>query len=442
MPAEVAATLASALAAAPAGPLCAGYSGGLDSTVLLHALAALPAARARGLRALHVDHGLHADSAEWASHCRATCAALDVPLEVMRVTVDVARGRGLEAAARDARRAAFAASLAPGELLALAHHRDDQAETVLLKLLRGAGPEGLGGMRVLREFGNGHLFRPLLELPREALQDYAETHGLRHVEDPSNADARHARNFLRQAVLPLLRERWPQVDAALGHSARWLAQAAGHLDNAARAELARLRGLDPATLDWRGWLALPDALRAGVLRAWLRELDLSTPETLHIAQLEQQLAQAQADRMPCIAWAGAEIRRYREWIHALAPQPDPPDGWRLEGWDGTAIQLPAGCGRIALAGVDDDGAPPPGIVLTLAFRRGGERLRLAGTRHTKQLRDLWQEAGIPPWRRGRVPLVHRGDTLLAVGDYWLSEDGAAWLGGQGLRIAWNGDAAP
>ncbi|HJT96837.1 MAG TPA: tRNA lysidine(34) synthetase TilS, partial [Rhodanobacteraceae bacterium] len=194
---SLAGTLDAALAGAPPGAVCVGYSGGLDSTVLLHALAASSAARARSLRALHVDHGLHADSAAWADHCRTFAATLAVPLDVVRVAVGTTRGQGLEAAARNARYAAFEAALAPGELVALAHHRDDQTETVLLKLLRGAGPEGLAGMRALRPLGPGHLWRPLLDVPRDALRDYAQMHGLAFLDDPSNADTRHARNFLR-----------------------------------------------------------------------------------------------------------------------------------------------------------------------------------------------------------------------------------------------------
>jgi tRNA(Ile)-lysidine synthase len=281
----------------------------------LHALAQMPAARARGLRAIHVDHGLHADSARSAVHCREFTAMLDVPLQLVTVRVDRDAGTGLEDAARRARYAAFAQSLGEGELLALAQHRGDQAETVLLKLLRGAGPEGLGAMRSLRQCGKGFLWRPLLDLPRTALHDHARAHGLHWIEDPSNTQTHLSRNFLRHEIVPRLTTRWPQAEAALAHSARWLRAAADYLDAQSAAALADLRGNEPAMLDWRGWLALPDALRDPVLRRWLRECGLDEPTHFHVAELERQLLAAN-DRTPCVAFDDTQLRRHRDWLHA------------------------------------------------------------------------------------------------------------------------------
>lgn len=299
----------------PPGPLAVAFSGGMDSSVLLHALAHSPAARARGLRAIHVDHGLQADSTKWAAHCRAIAVALAVPLQVIGVRVERDSGTGLEDAARRARHAAFAQALGHGEFLALAQHRGDQAETVLLKLLRGAGPEGLGAMRARRECGEGFLWRPLLEVPRAALRDYAQAHELRWIEDPSNAQAYLSRNFLRHEILPRLQQHWPQAEAALAHSARWQRAAADYLDAEVTAALDKLRGNEPATLDWRGWLALPDALRDPVLRRWLRAAGLDEPAHFHVAELERQLLAAN-DRMPCVTFDDTQLRRDRDWLHA------------------------------------------------------------------------------------------------------------------------------
>ncbi len=264
-------TPATALRDAPDAPLLVGLSGGLDSTVLLHALAADAAVRARGLRAIHVRHDLQPAAAAWAQHCVEFCAAMQVALQVVPVHVRLGSGLGLEGAAREARHAAFAAALAPAEVLVLAHHRDDQAETVLLRLLRASGSGGLAAMRGSRLFAQGRLWRPLLELPRAALLGYAQAHELRWIDDPSNADAAFDRNFLRHRVLPVLRTRWPGADAALARSAALLAEDAALLAEEAQARLQLARTADPHTLSvpalcalspaWRGARAAPLARR-------------------------------------------------------------------------------------------------------------------------------------------------------------------------------------
>ena len=208
--------LAAALQDAPPGAICIGYSGGVDSTVLLHALAA----GGREVRALHIDHGLQPASSGWAEHCRAFCGALGVGITVLRVQVDRIAALGTEGAARAARHAAFAAELRAGETLALAHHRDDQAETMLLRLLHGAGTEGLAGMRRLRPFARGRMWRPWLGVAREELVSYARRHALAWVEDPSNASPQHAaRNHLRHVVIPALQARWPDAARRIAASA-------------------------------------------------------------------------------------------------------------------------------------------------------------------------------------------------------------------------------
>jgi tRNA(Ile)-lysidine synthase len=242
------------LARLPDGDLCVAFSGGMDSTVLLHRLAASPLARARNLRALHIDHALHADSATWAEQCGAFAKTLDVPVETLGVSVDRQRGTGLEDAARRARFAAFATHLRGGEILVLAHHRDDQVETVLLKLLRGAGPEGLGGMRAWRPFARGWLWRPLLDTPRSELLDYASSHRLPWLDDPSNVDTNLRRNFLRHEILPRLTQRWRDAPAAITHSAAWMRAAADFIGVRSRRCAATTR---PVCAGRRGWICPP-----------------------------------------------------------------------------------------------------------------------------------------------------------------------------------------
>lgn len=433
--------LAAALQALPPGPLRLAFSGGLDSTALLHALATLPGARHRDLRAIHVDHGLHADSTRWAEHCMASAVTLQVPCVVLRVSVQRA-GKGLEAAARESRYAMFAAQLPPHGVLALAHHQDDQSETVLLKLLRGAGPEGIAGMRTLRPFAAGHLWRPLLDVPRSTLRAYAQAHRLAWIDDPSNDDARLSRNFLRQEVLPRLRTHWSHLDDSLAHAAQHARAAADFIDSAAEKALSLIQGFDAATLHWNPWLDLPDALRDPVLRRWLRGLQLDEPTHLHVAELERQLREADSERLPCIAFGRSELRRYRDLVYARSQHADPPADWQ-QTWDGSPLQLPADCGHVSLIDAAEADAKPANqhlvpVRTTLRFRRRGETLRPVGSPHTRELRDLFQQAGVPPWERARVPVLCDGDSgeLLAVGDLWLSQAGATWLEQRGLRFQW------
>lgn len=425
----------------PGGGIVVAFSGGMDSTVLLHALAHLPAARARGLRALHVDHGLHPDSASWARHCAYRAQGLGIAIDTIRVEVE-RNGTGLEDAARKQRLDALAQQLAPGEILALAQHRDDQAETILLKLLRGAGPEGLAGMRTMRQFAQGYLWRPLLGLPRAALHAHARSHELRWVEDPSNRDTQLRRNFLRAEILPRLLERWPDAHAALAHSATWARHAAEFIDAQGTQALASMQGLDPATLDWSRWLALPDALRDPVLRQWLRQLGLDEPAHFHVAELERQLRGSARDRNPCVRWDNTEVRRYRDLLYAMRPAPPVPADWNAD-WNGGLLALPDG-GSLALErGADLRIAGPAWHVpafhvpaFHVRYRRGGERLRPAGKPHSRELRLLLQEAGVPPWQRARVPLIFAGEQLLAAGDLFLSEPAQVLCAQLDARIVW------
>lgn len=421
--------MADALAATPPTALCIAFSGGPDSSALLHALAQLPEAHARGLRALHVDHGLQADSAAWAEHCRRFCAALAVPCDVLRVRVDTAAGAGLEAAARHARYAALAAALHEGEWLLLGHHRDDQAETVLLKLLRGAGPDSLGGMHALRPFGHGQMWRPLLTLSRRQLRDYVEMHQLDCIDDPSNADTRLARNQLRHEILPRLQQHWPQAVDSILHSAMLCRAAADSLRTQWLAAFDILH--DPATdsVDASGWLALAPALREPLLDHWLHARNLPAPTTAQRRQIEHQ-CHARAGRLPCICWAGAELHVWKGRLWALAPGHALPGGWQSS-WRGEPLNLPGG-GTLSLTVASARLDEP----LTLRLRHGGERIKPDGDAHTRELRDLFQQQSMPPWQRAVCPLLYADDELIAVADRWLSARGTAIFRQAGARPRW------
>lgn len=416
--------------AAPARPVLAAFSGGLDSTVLLHWLAAHPAMHG-GLRAIHVDHGLHPESGAWAAHCREACAALGVPLAVVRVDVARDSGHGPEAAARAARHGAFAAALRGGEVLALAHHADDQAETFLLRALRASGPDGLAAMRPWLAYRAGWAWRPLLESPREALLAYAQAHGLRWVEDPTNTDPSFDRNFMRHAVMPRLCERWPHAAAALAASARLSAEAADLLDAEDAQLLAALQAVPAGTLAVAGLSALPAARRARLLRRWVAGRGLPPLPANGVERIERELLPARHDAEPAFAWSGACVRRWRDALHAgLARAPLPAD-WAAT-WDGRApLALPGG-GTLQLEGADGFDAP-----LRASARRGGERIALPGRGHHHALKHVLQDFGVPPWERERLPLLaDAAGELLAAGDRIVAAPLQAWLEARGARLAW------
>jgi tRNA(Ile)-lysidine synthase len=416
--------------AGPARPVLLGFSGGLDSTVLLHLLAAAPGLH-DGLRAIHVHHGLHAGADAWVAHCRAACRAAGIPLQVVHVDVERDGGHGLEAAARAARHQAFAAQLRDDEVLALAHHRDDQAETFLLRALRASGPDGLAAMRPWRRHAGGWLWRPLLETPRAALLAHARAGGLAWIDDPSNADPRFDRNYLRTRVMPLLRERWPSADAAFANSAGLCAEAVSLLADDDAGAVAAAATDDAAVLDVRSLAALPRSRRARVLRHWIASLGLPPLPASGIAVVETDLLGGRADARAEFAWSGTRLRRWRDGLHAEPDGGRLPEGWQCE-WDGaTPLRMPDGS-VLALRGAERFAA-----TLRVHGRNGGERITLPGRSHSHALKHVLQEAGVPPWRRERLPLLSSSDgTLLAAGDRVVSGALAAWLQANAAHLHW------
>jgi len=401
-------------------PVLVGLSGGMDSTVLLHMLAM---AGGHELRAIHVHHGLHADADAWAMHCRALCDHLGVPLAIANVDVDTGGGRGLEAAARDARRAAFAAELRDGEVLALAHHRDDQAETFLLRALRASGPDGLGAMRRWRTFGHGWLWRPLLETPRSELLAHARQHALQWIEDPSNNDASYDRNFIRHHALPLLRERWPHADAAFARSAMLSADASALLDEEDARALTSIGCGDARVIRVDGLRLLSSTRRARVLRRWIDGLGLPPLPAQGVSRVEADLLDAAPDAQAEFAWSGATIQRWRNLLHADLQRAPLPLDWQVA-WNGREpLPLPGDGGVLRLLGASGFDAP-----LRVGARRGGERILLAGRAHSHSLKHLLQHLNVPPWQRARLPLLSDADGhLLAVANLVYAAEFEAWL---------------
>ena len=286
------------------------FSGGADSLALLHALSALREQLAPAeIGAVHVHHGLHADADAWEGDCRRVCEELRVTLETLRVDAGAGPAESPEAAARRARYAALADLVGTGEVVCTAHHQRDQAETLLLQLVRGAGPAGLAGMPALAPLGRGWLARPLLGESPESLRDYLRRHGAAWTEDPSNADRRFDRNYMRQVVLASLEDRWPGVERTLARAAAHQADSARIAAELAGKDLADTRGSQPGTLSGSALLRLSKARARNLLRYWLKERGLPVAGAAHIENIVEELVKAREDAEPLVCWPGAEVRR-------------------------------------------------------------------------------------------------------------------------------------
>lgn len=414
-------------------------SGGMDSVVLLHVLAGLPAGLRRDLRIIHVHHGLNPLADAWAEHVRELASAVEADFVLCRVRVDAAGS--LEAAAREARYRALSGCLSAGDVLITAHHADDQAETVLLRLLRGSGLPGLGGMRpvaVVPFSGGSHpLWRPFLSVSRRQIGQYAAAHGLRWVEDGSNRDTRHARNLLRHRVMPVLDQAWPGAAGLLSAAAERFQEAAVLQAELAAIDMMAIRNPD-RSLRVAGLLELPPPRRANLVRHWLADLGLDPPDREGLHAIVEEVGLSRPDGQPCYRWKGQEVRRYRGSLHGLRCSPRPV-GADVIDWARRqeALLLPDGR-RLEACLVRSDGFRPEiwrhAGQIRIRFRQGGETLRLPGRSHGKTLKHLFQEQGVPPWERERCPLVYADDRLIQVAGYWTDAAYAVGPDEQGVSI--------
>jgi tRNA(Ile)-lysidine synthase len=351
-----------------------------------------------------------------------------------RVQIELQGGLGVEAAARDARYAALAELMLPGDWLLSAHHREDQAETLLLNLLRGSGPAGLAGIAALRPFARGWLARPLLAFSQDALRDYALQHDLRWIDDPSNQDHAFDRNYLRHEVLPRIESRWPGAAQRLYRSSLIASESASLLRDLAEID-ARELGDRQDRLELAALRALPPPRQRNVLRYVLRELGLNMPSAAQLQRLLDEVVGARADAEPVLRWSDVEIRRYREHLYLLAPATAVSAPTTLT-WQGQSrLELGDRNGALVLQPGAAVGLDPQLVQqgLRVSFRHGGEKIKLLNQSYTKSLKNLFQEEGIVPWMRDRLPLIYAGKQLVAVADLWLADDAASQ---PGFAISW------
>lgn len=409
------------------------YSGGLDSSCLLHAVTQLRKGSDFQIRAIHINHGIHPESDEWQRHCEQTCTLMGIELVSERLEL------GSQTSEDDARRArykAFEAALRRGETLLMAHHLDDQLETLLLRLARGSGLSGLSGMPHERRLGHGQLLRPWITLKRSDLQRYAEQEQLHWVEDTSNSGVLYDRNYCRNQLLPLVEQRWPAYRESWSKSQTLLAESAELLAELARDDVSRLSE-SGQELDLTELQTLSPVRQRNALRHWLSELGLELPGWQQLHQLQNEFIAGRSDSRNVFDLGQFYIQRFQQRLYVLQ---HPSEGKILQPcvWDCAAqsdLQL-TGNGRLLAnatlsAGISSTHAG----ALQVRYREGGESVRLPG-RPEKTLKKLLQEEHVPPWLRERLPLIFADDQLVCVPGLGVADKFGAGEGEEGWEIHW------
>lgn len=424
-------------------PYLVAYSGGLDSHVLLHALAHLKQQNPSiNLRAMHINHGLQNIANDWEQHCQAICEALDIPYVQQRLALKPATGESIEALARKQRYFALATNLQPNELLVTAQHQDDQAETLLLQLLRGAGSKGLAAMPESKAFAHSHHVRPLLKIPKSVLLDYAQTFALDYIEDPSNQDHQFDRNFLRHQVMTPLKARWPSMSATLSRAAAIQAETSqlldGYIDQQYQAiqQQTQAKDLSPFIQDQNTTLAvkalrdLPYAQQKALIRHWIRLNAYPTPSEKKLKQLIQDMLYAGSDRQPVLTWHKTEVRRHHDYLYIMPPylanMIDKPIIWQ-------DMTKPLPLANLGITLSPDILSPYLSAIeqfnLTLSVSNRytndvenksqrepikSNKIKLSLNSPSMSLKHFFQEKNIPAWERNQIPLIYANEHLIVI----------------------------
>ncbi len=412
------------------------YSGGLDSSVLLHMVYQLMRQRSDlTVRAAYVHHGLSSHADSWAQHCVDTCQQWGILCSVLPVRVD-AREHGVEAAARDARYQALRVHLLPEEVLLTAQHLDDQSETFLLALKRGSGPAGLSSMGSTGSLGGHQLKRPLLGIPRTQLEGYARHYQLTWVEDESNQDDRYDRNFLRLQVLPLLKQRWPSFPDAVARSARLCAEQEQLLDELLAASLHSACDTEGA-LAIDALIPLSESHRFALLRRWLKVHGVTMPSREQLLHLWQDVALSRRDAEPLLQLGKVQIRRFRQRLYCIALCANVVGlvlPWQPE--EG-ALTLPQQLGSLLLS---EQGMrirrPHPDEQVSVRFGLKG-KLHIVGRSGSRSAKKLWQEYAIPPWMREQIPILYYNEQPIAAIGVFVMREGEAQNDAASWQVVWH-----
>lgn len=436
-------------------------SGGLDSMALLTlALPFLVKKYQATIDVIHVHHGLSPYADDWAAHCLTVSQALGLECHVERVDV-VSQGKGVEAAAREARYAVFKRYLEGGGVLLQGHHLDDQAETVLLRLLRGAGPEGLSGIPQQRALSGGWIFRPWLAVPRVALENEIKKRAVKWVEDESNGDVRFDRNYLRHEVLPVIAKRWPNVLNSLSRTAMRSGQSHQHLVSWCALELKNIectQNLPERALDLKLLAAYTNEQQRFLVRYWLDDLNVEHPPEKVFERLWSEVIVADGDALPALRWGKSHLRRYDGTLFYLNDRAVDERSYHypltVEVSDNFEGRVGLGChaigGRTLSASYQSSAqstqdkvrirVPRSNEKVIIRSRKGGESMVLTGSAQNKALKKLLQAQKIAPWRRIHLPLVYYGDVLvlamLGGGQYLVANGFLADAGSAAIEFCW------
>ncbi len=399
-----------------------GYSGGLDSHVLLHLMAQARTLRGIDVRAVHINHQLSSRAHEWEQHCKKTCENLQIPYQSFTIQLDLSANDSLEAIAREKRYSILSALLKKDDVLLTAHHQDDQAETLLLQLVRGAGPKGLAAMPTLKSLGQGFQARPLLLYSRAELKKYAIDNGLHWIEDESNERLNFSRNFIRHEILPLLKKRWPSVTGTLARVSTHCAEAQHLLEGVAKQDLLQSQGRVAGTLSIQKVLSLDSARQRQLIRQWIKDQGFLLPSAVKLNQIQTDVLLSASDKVPVVSWKNCEVRRYLDDLYILPPLVSHNEYQAIK-WDRleTPLEIP-NVGMLKAVDTSNQCFRKDIPNVSVQFRIGGEQCQLPGRQCHHRLKNLMQEWKVPTWRRDRLPLIYVNKELVAVVGYYINSE--------------------
>jgi len=412
------------------------YSGGVDSHVLLHALVQLRNKRSKfHLKAIHIHHGLLPKADDWLEHCQSVCNILNVDIVDFKLQLKPQSGDSIEAIARQARYQKFSQTIEKDEIIVTAHHADDQAETFLLQLFRGAGLKGLSSIAVKMPFDSGTILRPFLHVSRDDILVYAKAHHLIWIEDDSNTNTRFLRNFLRREAIPLLKTKWPHFDKTLVRAATHITEADKLLSEFIGQDVAKVVKED-GSISLEKLKNFSFIRQKNILRYWVYENNFLLPQEKQLNHVFKDVIDAREDAIPCVCWDGAEVRRYQNHLYLMKPLL-PMDATMSFQWNyQQPLEFPHDLGTLIPKVKKGQGMKLSKLPksLTVSFRQGGEVIELQGRKGRQDLKKLFQEWKIPPWMRDCIPLIYVNNELVCVVGYAISRQCQTMPDDLGLNV--------